>query len=233
MRTMDDLVQLESVLAAQIEAANDEAAIEAVRVAALGKKGSISEKLKSLGSMSPDERQSQGPAINGLKNRITEALTARKTALKDAAIAVRLEKEKVDVTPSRACRSGRAWPHPSDQPGRRRDHRDLRRYGLLHRRRSGHRDRLLQFHGAEFPGRPPGTRDARHFLLQSGRERRAHACCAPIRARCRSARWKRRSRRSASSSPARPTAWIPTPPIRRCSIRSKGWSSTSRPMSPT
>ena len=64
---MDDLVQLESVLAAQIEAANDEAAIEAVRVAALGKKGSISEKLKLLGSMSPEERQFQGPAINGLK----------------------------------------------------------------------------------------------------------------------------------------------------------------------
>ena len=64
---MDDLVQLESVLAAQIEAANDEAAIEAVRIAALGKKGSISEKLKSLGSMSPEERQLQGPAINGLE----------------------------------------------------------------------------------------------------------------------------------------------------------------------
>ncbi|TDQ20053.1 phenylalanyl-tRNA synthetase alpha subunit [Phyllobacterium brassicacearum] len=116
MRTMDDLVQLESVLAAQIEAANDEAAIEAVRVAALGKKGSISEKLKSLGAMSPEERQSQGPAINGLKNRITEALTARKTALKDAAIAVRLEKEKVDVTlPVRAAPAERGRIHPISQ----------------------------------------------------------------------------------------------------------------------
>ena len=54
----------------RLNAANDEAAIEAVRIAALGKKGSISEKLKSLGSMSPEERQLQGPAINGLKNRI-------------------------------------------------------------------------------------------------------------------------------------------------------------------
>jgi phenylalanyl-tRNA synthetase alpha chain len=116
MRTMDDLVQLESVLAAQIESANDEAAIEAVRIAALGKKGSISEKLKSLGSMSPEERQLQGPAINGLKNRITEALTARKVALKDAAIAVRLEKEKVDVTlPVRAAPAERGRIHPISQ----------------------------------------------------------------------------------------------------------------------
>jgi phenylalanyl-tRNA synthetase alpha chain len=113
---MDDLVQLESVLAAQIESANDEAAIEAVRIAALGKKGSISEKLKSLGSMSPEERQFQGPAINGLKNRITEALTARRNALKDAAITLRLEKEKVDVTlPVRAAPAERGRIHPISQ----------------------------------------------------------------------------------------------------------------------
>ncbi len=113
---MDDLVQLESVLAAQIESANDEAAIEAVRIAALGKKGSISEKLKSLGSMSPEERQLQGPAINGLKNRIAEALSARRNALKDAAIALRLEKEKVDVTlPVRAAPAERGRIHPISQ----------------------------------------------------------------------------------------------------------------------
>jgi len=113
---MDDLVQLESVLAAQIESAIDEAAIEAVRIAALGKKGSISERLKSLGSMSPEERQLQGPAINGLKNRITEALTARRNALRDAAITVRLEQEKVDVTlPVRAAPSERGRIHPISQ----------------------------------------------------------------------------------------------------------------------
>ena len=113
---MDDLVQLESVLAAQIESAIDEAAIEAVRIAALGKKGSISERLKSLGSMSPEERQLQGPAINGLKNRITEALTARRNALRDAAITVRLEQEKVDVTlPVRAALSERGRIHPISQ----------------------------------------------------------------------------------------------------------------------
>ena len=57
-----------------------------MRVAALGKKGSVSELLKTLGAMSAEERQAQGPAINGLKNRVTEALAARKAVLKDVAI---------------------------------------------------------------------------------------------------------------------------------------------------
>ncbi|RUV15554.1 MAG: phenylalanine--tRNA ligase subunit alpha, partial [Mesorhizobium sp.] len=67
---------------ADIAAAADEQAIEAVRVSALGKKGSVSEMLKTLGAMSAEERQVKGPAINGLKNRVTEALTARKSELK-------------------------------------------------------------------------------------------------------------------------------------------------------
>ncbi|TIT28255.1 MAG: phenylalanine--tRNA ligase subunit alpha, partial [Mesorhizobium sp.] len=85
-----NLEVLEGSLLADIAAAADEAAIEAVRVAALGKKGSVSEMLKTLGAMTAEERQVKGPAINGLKNRVTEALTARKAELKDVAIAARL-----------------------------------------------------------------------------------------------------------------------------------------------
>lgn len=95
---MNDITTIEAGLLADIAGAADEAAIEAVRVAALGKKGSVSELLKTLGSMSPAERQVQGPAINGLKNWVTEALTVRKAELKDVAIAARLAAEKVDVT---------------------------------------------------------------------------------------------------------------------------------------
>ena len=79
----NDIGVLESALMADIAAAADEQAIEAVRVAALGKKGSVSEMLKTLGSMSPEERQTKGPAINGLKNRVTEALAARKAELRE------------------------------------------------------------------------------------------------------------------------------------------------------
>jgi phenylalanyl-tRNA synthetase alpha chain len=111
-----NLEALESSLLAEIASAGDEPAIEAVRVSALGKKGSISELLKTLGAMTPEERQTKGPAINGLKNRVTEALTARKAELKDVAITARLAAEKVDVTlPVRQSPAERGRIHPISQ----------------------------------------------------------------------------------------------------------------------
>lgn len=95
---MSELEQLEAAIAAEIEAAGDEQAIEAVRVSVLGKKGSISEKMKTLGRMTPEERQVMGPALNGLKSRVADALAGRKEKLAEAGIAARLETEKVDVT---------------------------------------------------------------------------------------------------------------------------------------
>ena len=59
-----DLDQLETELKSNIEGANDLAALDAVRVAALGKKGSISDLLKTLGAMDADTRKIQGPLIN-------------------------------------------------------------------------------------------------------------------------------------------------------------------------
>ena len=111
-----NLEALESALVAEIAAAGDEAAIEAVRVSALGKKGSVSELLKTLGSMSAEERQVQGPAINGLKARVTEALAARRAELRDVAIAARLAAERVDVTlPVRQSPAERGRIHPISQ----------------------------------------------------------------------------------------------------------------------
>ena len=107
---------LETNLMAEIAAASDEQAIETVRVAALGKKGAVSELLKTLGSMSPDERQVKGPAINGLKNRIADALAARKADLKDAATTARLAAERLDVTlPVRQSPAERGRIHPISQ----------------------------------------------------------------------------------------------------------------------
>ena len=82
---MSDLAKLEQEILASIAAAGDEAALEAVRVAALGKKGSISALLAMLGKMSPDERKTQGAAINLAKDRVTQALAARREVLKSAA----------------------------------------------------------------------------------------------------------------------------------------------------
>ncbi len=74
---MTDLAQLEFQILGDIAAAADEAALETVRIAALGKKGSISALLSTLGKMSPDERKTQGAAINLAKDKVAQALTAR------------------------------------------------------------------------------------------------------------------------------------------------------------
>ncbi|MBN9234960.1 phenylalanine--tRNA ligase subunit alpha [Mesorhizobium sp. YL-MeA3-2017] len=114
--TAGNLEVLESALLAEIAAADDEQAIEAVRVAALGKKGSVSELLKTLGAMTAEERQTKGPAINGLKNRVSEALGERKAELKNAAVAARLVAETVDVTlPVRQSPAERGRIHPISQ----------------------------------------------------------------------------------------------------------------------
>jgi len=113
---MSEMETLETSLMSEIAAASDEQAIEAVRVSALGKKGSVSELLKTLGAMTPEERQAKGPVINGLKNRVTEALGARKAELRDAAITARLAAEKLDVTlPVRQSPAERGRIHPISQ----------------------------------------------------------------------------------------------------------------------
>jgi phenylalanyl-tRNA synthetase alpha chain len=95
---MPDLSALEQEILAAVALAGDETALEAVRVAALGKKGSISELLKTLGAMTPEERKAEGPRINGLRDRVSEAIAERRRTLKDAALDARLNTEAVDVT---------------------------------------------------------------------------------------------------------------------------------------
>jgi phenylalanyl-tRNA synthetase alpha chain len=113
---MKELEKLEADLGAAIAGAADEQALEAVRVSALGKKGSISERLKSLGGMSADERQVMGPAINGLKNRVTELLSGRRADLREVAINDRLARETLDITlPARQSPAERGRIHPISQ----------------------------------------------------------------------------------------------------------------------
>jgi phenylalanyl-tRNA synthetase alpha chain len=95
---MTDLAVLETELLGAVAATADEGALEAVRVAALGRSGSISSLLKTLGTLPPEERKERGAAINGLKDRVTAALAARKDALKELALDQRLNTETVDVT---------------------------------------------------------------------------------------------------------------------------------------
>jgi len=108
-----ELSVLEHELLTAIAAAKDEAAVETTRVAALGKQGSITALLKTLGSMAPDERKQQGARINSIKDRVSAAIAARKQELKDVALAERLVADSLDVTlPVRdaAAESGRVHP---------------------------------------------------------------------------------------------------------------------------
>ena len=95
---MTDVRALETELLAAIAAASDEAALEAVRVAALGRHGSVSALLKTLGAMTPEERKQQGALINALKDRVTAAIAARRQELKELTLAQRLNTETVDIT---------------------------------------------------------------------------------------------------------------------------------------
>ncbi len=176
---MTDLATLEQSILTDIASASDEAALEAVRVAALGKKGSISALLATLGKMSPDERKTEGAKINLAKDAVTQALTARRDLLKNAALDARLASETIDVTlPLRETQAEAGRIHPLSQV------LDevttiFADMGFCGCRRAGHRDRRLQFHQAEFPGRPSGARDARHVLLQSEGRWLAHAAAHP------------------------------------------------------
>lgn len=94
-----------------IAAATDEAALEELRLQAVGKKGEVSLKMRELGKMTPEERQVAGPALNALKNEINSALAAKKAALADAALDARLATEWLDVTlPARNRRVGSIHP---------------------------------------------------------------------------------------------------------------------------
>ena len=108
---MSELETLEQELLTSIEGAANERMLEEVRVSALGKKGSVSEQLKKLGGMSPDERKVAGPALNNLKARIGDAIESRRAVLAEAALEERLKSETVDVTlPVRPQSGGTVHP---------------------------------------------------------------------------------------------------------------------------
>ena len=105
---MDDLRQ--KYIDAIADAA-DEAALEDIRVAAVGKKGEVALAMRELGRMTPVERQVMGPRLNALKDEINSALAAKKAALADAALDERLRTEWLDVTlPGRPGRQGTIHP---------------------------------------------------------------------------------------------------------------------------
>jgi phenylalanyl-tRNA synthetase alpha chain len=95
---MDGLDDLKAKYLTAVATVSDEAALEELRVAALGKKGEISALMAGLGKMDPDQRKAVGAMLNVLKDEIDAALRAKKMALGDAALDARLREEWLDVT---------------------------------------------------------------------------------------------------------------------------------------
>ena len=111
---MTDIATLQTDLMGAIDSADTLDSLEAVRIAALGKQGSVSALLKTMGSMSPEERQTQGPIINGLRESITSALAGKKADLETADLNRRLASERVDMTLP-APEAPRGTVHPVSQ----------------------------------------------------------------------------------------------------------------------
>ncbi len=108
---MDGVPALREKYLTAIAGASDEAALEDTRLRALGKKGEIALALRGLGAMSPNERQTAGPALNALRDEIASALAAARAALSDKALQARLATEWLDVTlPGRPQPQGTIHP---------------------------------------------------------------------------------------------------------------------------
>jgi len=106
-----ELMKLKDEILKSVDEASDLASLDDVRVKALGKKGQLTELMKTLGTMTPDERKAFGQQINEVKTAVAEALDAKKKVLEEAKLNERLATEKVDVTlPVRPDVQGRIHP---------------------------------------------------------------------------------------------------------------------------
>ena len=94
----EQISSLRGDISAEVGAVADLDGLEAIRIATLGKKGSVSGLMKGLGGMTPDERKLMGPLLNSLKGEVADIIAARKTVLEDAALDARLLAERVDVS---------------------------------------------------------------------------------------------------------------------------------------
>jgi len=229
---MTDLSKLEADLAAQIDAAADVQALEALRVAALGKSGSISGLLKSLGAMSPDERREQGPLINGLRDRISTRLAERKTDLEAAELDARLAAERLDLTlPAPPRRKGGV--HPTMQV------LDemiaiFAEMGFSLAEGPDIEDDFHNFTALNFPPKHPAREMHDTFFLaedERGERKVLRTHTSPVQVRVmhrvneQLPSWVANGQEPPIRVivPGRPSARIPTRPTPRCSTRSRAW----------
>ncbi|MEO6968348.1 MAG: phenylalanine--tRNA ligase subunit alpha, partial [Rhodanobacteraceae bacterium] len=155
-------------------------ALESLRVALLGKSGSITVQLKSLGALAPDQRKLAGAAINQAKQEVGDALNARRTLLEQASLDVRLTSERIDVTlPGR--NGERGGIHPIT--------RALERIAAIFARLGYQRvegpeieDDWHNFEALNFPAHHPARAMHDTFYFPDGRLLRTHTSPVQVRA---------------------------------------------------
>ena len=108
---MSDIEQLITKALAEIQAVANMETLEAQRIALFGKSGSITGLLKQLGNLPPEQRKLFGEQVNRAKEAVSAAISARKAALEDLALATRLATERIDITlPGRGNGTGNLHP---------------------------------------------------------------------------------------------------------------------------
>ena len=205
---------------AAIAAAGTVAELQELRVRYLGRKAELTQMLRSIGDLPPEQRGPVGKGANEVQATLEDLLGRRRSALEAAELERAWAPTPIDVTlpgdPPAA--PGHLHLITADPP---RDRGRVPGPRLLRRRGAGGRVRLLQLHRAQPSAGPSGADAPGHLLLRPTR-----CCCARTHRRCRCGRWRSRSRRSTSSCRARSTGATPTRRTRRCSTRSRAWPST-------
>jgi len=177
---MDTLTQRTDEALAAIAAAVTLDALEAQRVALLGKNGAITAELKALGKLSPDERKARGAEVNVAKEKITDAIAARKKTLERIALELRLASEGIDITqPGRD--GGRGTIHPLTRT-RERIEAIFAQLGYSVAAGPEIEDDWHNFEALNFPAHHPARAMHDTFYFGDGRLLRTHTSPVQIRA---------------------------------------------------
>lgn len=163
----------------EVEKSSDLASLEAVRVAYLGKKGQLTTHLKSLGGLDPDARRDAGGAINEVKTSLVQALNTKEQGFRAAALAEKLEHDRVDVT-----LPGRRGPVGGQHPVSRTLDRILdlfTRLGFQIATGPEIETDFYNFEALNFPAHHPARAMHDTFYLPDGRLLRTHTSPVQIR----------------------------------------------------
>jgi phenylalanyl-tRNA synthetase alpha chain len=178
--SQQDLQALVASAAAEIAACKSIEDLEAIRVRLLGKKGEITEQLKSLGAMPPDIRKAAGAKINEAKTQLTAALDERRQALEANKLSQQLASETIDVTlPGRGQSKGGL--HPVTRV-RRRIEQIFRNAGFTIEDGPEIEDEWHNFEALNIPANHPARAMHDTFYFTDGRLLRTHTSPVQVRA---------------------------------------------------